>query len=105
MDVTETGSPVKQTQKNRIGAGKAGPGRPKGLPNKTTLAMKAAISEVYAKLQDKSGGDHAHFQGWAEENPTEFYKIAAKLIPQDINANVTGQIGMPEITLAPPSDD
>ena len=90
---------VKKTDGKRIGSGKPGPGRPRGVPNKTTLAMKAAISSVYEKLQNKSGGDHAHFEQWAEENPTEFYRIAAKLIPVDLNANVQGQIGMPDIKL------
>ena len=28
------------------------------------------------------------FAAWAQENPTEFYKIAARLIPAEINAKV-----------------
>lgn len=75
-------------------------GSRKGKPNKTTLAMKEAISSVYADLQAEAGSEHGHFKGWAEQNPTEFYKIAAKLIPQDVNANVNGVIGMPPINLA-----
>jgi hypothetical protein len=85
-------------------AGNRGKGRKKGVPNKTTLAMKEAISAVYAKLQDDAGDSHAHFHAWAQGNPTEFYKIAAKLIPTDINAKIDGQIGMPDITLVAPHD-
>lgn len=82
--------PVKKTDKKPFG-GKAGPGRPKGVPNKTTATIKEAIASVYAKLQDKQGGDHAHFLAWAEESPTEFYKLAAKLIP----VQLTGEDGGP----------
>lgn len=60
--------------------------------------------EVYAKLQDGKGGDHAHFYEWATENPTDFYKIASKMIPIDLNANVAAQIGMPPITITEPRD-
>ncbi len=72
----------------------AGKGRPKGSRNKTTVAMRDAILHVYEDLQAKSGRDHGHFSEWAEENATEFYKIAAKLIPLDVNANVNGQLGL-----------
>lgn len=87
----KTGQKGRQTPEFRAQAGK---GRPKGVKNKTTLAMKEAISSVYADLQADAGGDHAHFKGWAQLNPTEFYKIAARLIPQDVNANVNANVGL-----------
>lgn len=59
----------------------AGKGRPKGVPNKSTATMKAAIQSVYDRLQEKHGEPHGHFLEWAEGEPTEFYKLAAKLIP------------------------
>lgn len=59
-------------------------GRVKGTPNKTTASMKAAIQAVYDKLQDAAGGDHAHFLNWAQTEQTEFYKLAAKLLPIQI---------------------
>lgn len=64
-----------------LSAGNRGKGRKKGVPNKTTVAMKEAIMHVYDALQTKAGKDHGHFVDWAEDNPTEFYKLAAKLIP------------------------
>jgi len=64
-----------------MAAGRKTGGRQKGTPNKTTASMKAAIQSVYDKLQDGSGGDHAHFFNWAKTEPTEFYKLAAKLLP------------------------
>ncbi len=71
--------------------GNAGKGRPKGAVNKTTALFKDALITVYEKLQADAGGAHAHFAGWAEENPTEFYKLAAKLIP----VQLTGEDGAP----------
>jgi hypothetical protein len=95
--------PQKTDRKGRITPefiAQAGKGRPKGVKNKTTLAMKDAISSVYADLQSETGDGHGHFKAWAKDNPTEFYKIAAKLIPMQVDANVD-LIGMPAITLAP----
>lgn len=34
----------------RIGTGKPGPGRPKGMPNKTTTAAKEAFALAFDKL-------------------------------------------------------
>jgi hypothetical protein len=75
---------VKQTGK--IGAGKAGPGRPKGVPNKATASIKKAFLEAF----ERRGGVKALVE-WAEDEPTEFYKLAAKLIPTEI----TGANGSP----------
>jgi hypothetical protein len=74
----------------------AGKGRPKGALNKTTVAMKEAVLGVYSDLQEAAGGEHAHFKAWAEQNPTDFYKIASKLPPMDIRGshdiNVSGSV-------------
>lgn len=63
----------------------AGKGRPKGAKNKTTVAMKDAMMAVYADLQAKRKGENGHFLEWAEENPTEFYKLASKLLPIQVS--------------------
>ena len=80
----------------------AGKGRPKGVKNKTTLAMKEAISCVYNDLQSETGEEHGHFREWAKANSTEFYKLAAKLIPLDVNANVAASVT--KIELIAPSE-
>lgn len=62
-------------------------GRKKGSLNKITMAFKEAVKTVY----DEIGGDEA-FAEWAKENKTDFYKIAARLIPTEIsktNNNIT----------------
>ena len=64
-------------------------GRQVGTPNKVTAIFKDAVRTVYEDI-----GGHAAFAAWAKENPTEFYRIAARLIPtemasQGTNINVT----------------
>ena len=72
--------PVKQTSENLIGKGKPGPGRPKGIPNKTTQAAKDAIAEAF----DKMGGVPALID-WTEksdDNRKVFYsQIWPKIVP------------------------
>ncbi|MCL6710509.1 hypothetical protein M8R20_26270 [Pseudomonas sp. R2.Fl] len=48
---------VKESDENRIGSGKPGPGRPRGMPNKAT----AKAREVIALIADEMAGD---FKSW-----------------------------------------
>ena len=59
-------------------------GRTKGTPNKITAAFKDAVKTVYEDI----GGNGA-FAAWAKDNPGEFYRIAARLIPTEVNMNAT----------------
>ncbi len=64
----------------RVGTGKPGPGRPKGLQNKTTKAAKEAIAEVFERM----GGATA-LLAWAEDNNEKFYTIIwPKIIPLQV---------------------
>ena len=67
--------------------GKKTGGRGKGTPNKITRAFREAVQIAY----DEIGGDEA-FAAWARENPTDFYKIAARLIPHQIDTADGGGI-------------
>lgn len=58
-------------------------GRPPGATNKFTTSVKEAFSEAF----DKLGGVEA-LVIWGKENPTDFYKLASKLIPTDVNLAV-----------------
>lgn len=51
-------------------------GRLPGVSNKFTGAFKEAVQIVYSRL-----GGHAAFLKWARDNQSEFYRIAARLIP------------------------
>mgnify|MGYP003402832662 CR=1 FL=1 len=71
-------------------------GRPTGSQNKLTKTVKERVLEVFNELQEDP---KANLLSWAKDEPTEFYKIAAKLIPSDINAKIEGKV----ITVVPPS--
>jgi hypothetical protein len=61
-------------------------GRQAGTPNKVTTAFKHAVQITYEAI-----GGHEAFAVWALDNKTDFYKIAARLIPTEIAAqNGTG---------------
>lgn len=54
-------------------------GRKVGVVNRLTGTMREAVQVVY----DGMGG-HEAFTAWAKKHPTEFYKIASRLIPVEI---------------------
>ena len=72
---------------------KAG-GRRKGTPNKSTIAIREAVLQVFADLQHRSGEANGHLMDWALGNATDFYKLSSKLLPRQ----VTGEDGGPVIT-------
>ena len=51
-------------------------GRLPGVSNKFTGAFREAVQIVYNRL-----GGHAAFLKWARDNQSEYYRIAARLIP------------------------
>jgi hypothetical protein len=57
---------------------KGNAGKPKGAINKTTKAVKEVFADVFAEMQKDP---QAKLLVWGKANPTEFYKLAAKLIP------------------------
>lgn len=56
-------------------------GRTKGAKNKVTRSMKETVVNTLEWLQNQP---KSNMREWAKANPTEFYKIAAKLIPTEI---------------------
>lgn len=70
-------------QKGKLKTG----GRLKGHPNATTVSVKAALMKCYKGM----GGDAA-FIRWAKTEPTEFYKLYAKLLPKEIDAKVEANV-------------
>lgn len=55
------------------------PGRQPGTQNKLTKTFKAALMATFHEI-----GGVEHLTAWARLNPTEFYKIAARLIPTEV---------------------
>jgi hypothetical protein len=60
-------------------------GRPKGAVNQLTKTVRDTVMAVFNNLQSDP---IANLESWAKDQPTEFYKIASKLIPSEINASV-----------------
>ncbi len=75
---------VKQTNGKRknLFDGKPGPGRPKGVPNKTTTAVKDMILAAL----DKAGGME-YLLRQASENPTAFLTLVGKIIPLTVGGD------------------
>lgn len=59
-------------------------GRPKGSKNKTPAMLREMVIEAV----DKCGGVK-YLQRQAEENPTAFLALFGKLMPKNVDANVT----------------
>lgn len=62
-------------------------GRPKGSPNKLTKSAREAFQLAF----DAQGGSDGLVK-WAKKNPTEFYKLYARLIPIEHTGDGGGPI-------------
>ncbi len=72
-------------------------GRQPGSVNKLTASAKENIAAVFVRL-----GGYEAMTNWAKDNPTEFYKIYARLLPME----VTGKDGEPiAVSVYLPSND
>lgn len=60
-------------------------GKPKGSLNILTKTVKERVLDVFNLMQEDP---KVNMFTWAKTEPTEFYKIASKLIPSEINAHV-----------------
>jgi len=80
-------------------------GRKKGSLNRTTVAMRDAMLQVFAGMQATTGRENGHLLDWALANSTHFYKLSARLIPHQ----VAGEDGGPAVTrvelVAPGAED
>src|SRR5437867_554272 len=63
------------------GGQRPGAGRKPGVPNRFTGAFREAVLLAYNTI-----GGHQSFSQWATQNQTEFYKIAARLIPVELHS-------------------
>lgn len=68
-----------------MAAGRKTGGRQAGSLNKTTITVKAALEAAF----ERRGGIDG-LVNWADENPTEFYKLYAKLLPAELTVKHTG---------------
>jgi hypothetical protein len=71
----------------KIGQGKPGPGRPKGMPNKSTALLKDAI----LKAADDAGGADGmvgYLTTQAKENPGPFLALLGKVLPMQVEGGI-----------------
>ncbi len=90
----------KQTLK--IGAGKPGPGRPKGVPNRTTTLLKDAI--IQAATEAGNGNMVAYLRAQAIATPGPFLALIGKVLPMQV-VGADGEDGLPQaiqITIVDP---
>lgn len=82
----------KKTKRKPTGAAAmgAGPGRPKGVPNKQTIAVKDAIAAAAEGL----GGTNRLIE-WAKEDPANERAFWATIYPKLLPLQVTGEGGGP----------
>ncbi len=77
-------TPVKKTRGNLPGAG---PGRPKGVSNKTTRELKDMILTAL----DKAGGV-TYLTEQAKKNPKAFLTLIGKVLPMQISGDGGGPV-------------
>ena len=91
----QTAPQVKKTTGNpaqRFGG--AGPGRPPGVPNKVTKALKEMI---LGALSDVGGQEYLARQ--AEENPPAFMTLVGKVLPTTLAGDPNNPVGLGVIAL------
>lgn len=84
---------VKQSAENRIGKGKPGPGRPKGVPNRTTALLKDAILQA-AEEAGGHGGMVGYLKIQAATNPQSFLPLLGKVLPMQVTGEEGGAVEM-----------
>lgn len=73
--------------------GNAGKGRPKGVPNKVTKALKEMILEAAEQAHPK--GTVGYLRAQAEDNPVAFMALLGRVLPMTIHgSNPDGSITM-----------
>lgn len=64
--------------------GKKTGGRVAGTPNVVTRSVREHFAHAFHLLQQD---DTANLHQWAKTNPTEFYRLASKLIPVQLGSD------------------
>lgn len=80
---------LNEKQTAEYGKGRAGPGRPKGLANKTTTALKEAILLAAAEHGEDDKGKHGltgYLRKVAREDVKAFAGLLGRVLPLDVNA-------------------
>lgn len=71
--------------------GEKRPNQGKRGPGKVTATVKSVFEQTFRDLQKDPSKPHA-LGKWAEAEPGEFYKLAAKLIPAEVKGDFTHSV-------------
>ena len=87
-----------------------GSGRLKGEPNKLTKSVKEVIASVFNELQEMNEKGAPRYPGaymlnWAKNEPGEFYRLAARLIPTELQGTAPLTIQLINFADLPDRDD
>lgn len=88
-------------------AGKRGPGRPKGAPNKTTALLKDAIVKAAEAVgEDGRGKDNlvGYCKKLAKEEPKAFASLLGRVLPMQVTGEGDGPLKIQIIRYADDQD-
>lgn len=96
-------APEKQTPvKRRVGDGTPGPGRKKGVPNKTTTQLKEAILDAAGRHGfDGTGTDGltGYLLKLAGDEPRAFAGLLGRVLPLQVTGEGGGPVEVTQIAL------
>lgn len=72
---------------------KGNAGKPKGAQNKLTKTVREAVELAFNQMQEDPTKKYSLIT-WGKENPKDFYAIAAKLIPVQMDLKGELKIGL-----------
>ncbi len=87
-----------EKQTLEIGKGKPGPGRKKGVPNRTTTLLKDAIMLAATQAGGK-GKLVGYLKAQAIENPGPFMSLLGKVMPLQVTGEGGGPLAIEFVTI------
>jgi hypothetical protein len=87
----QTTVPNNKANKGTFSKDRPGPGRPAGVPNKATKALKDMILGAL----DRAGGEK-YLMEQATKNPGPFLALIGKVLPTTIAGDLTVNVGLAE---------
>ena len=89
IKMTSMTTKVQKSRGNTANLKRAGMGRPKGVPNKATKALK----EMILGALDQAGGEQ-YLLEQAQANPVAFMTLIGKVLPSEIQAQLSGALSV-----------